>query len=166
MDFTDTLLKAREGMHAKFAEAISEAGENFNGENLAAQIAKMLTEERREIVLRIMGLTESWGRLELVTKGSQHGRGLVGEFIDEHAKQAAQSWMDGELRPLFEEASKKALSSKAVRKAIMDDYARAYEYEYRERARMLAKKAAQEHAKELHDEAMRIISLKENPDEL
>ena len=58
------LTKKREALHQQFFDAFEKANVKLDPESLTREIVAQLNKERREIVLKLLGFNDSWGKLE------------------------------------------------------------------------------------------------------
>lgn len=85
----------RNNIRSKFAEAFAEQDSIMDSNQLRRDLTKELINERRTILMRMLGLTEKYGHLEI----DQHGGNKV--FSDRITKEVAavlDEWIVGSLR--------------------------------------------------------------------
>jgi hypothetical protein len=142
----DRLLEARESMHERFFAAFEKANEAFTPSSLATEISAMLTKERREIVLKLLGFENSWGKLEIDRCNGRDKESIVGRYLRDQAEPIVTAWMEKEIRPIFEAKARERLANNAVRKAVERDFVERFSYHLRANINREAERLAKEHA--------------------
>lgn len=142
----ERLLEARESMHERFFAAFERANEAFTPDSLATEISTMLTRERREIVLKLLGFDTRWGKLEVDHCNGRDKDSIVGRYLRGQAEPIVAAWMEKELRPIFEAKARERLANAEVRKAVERDFVERFTYCLRENISREAERLAKEHA--------------------
>lgn len=140
------LLEARESMHKRFLAAFEKANEAFTPDSLATEISAMLTKERREIVLKLLGFDNSWGRLEVDHCNGRDKDSIIGRYLRDQAKPIVTAWMEKEIRPIFEAKARERLADAQVRRAVERDFVERFSYHLRANIEREAERLAKEHA--------------------
>ena len=91
------LTKKREALHQQFFDAFEKANVKLDPESLTKEIIAQLNKERREIVVKLLGFDDRWGKLEVDHCNSRDRESIVGKYLREQAQVAVQTWMDEHL---------------------------------------------------------------------
>lgn len=142
----ERLLEARESMHERFLDAFEKANEAFTPDSLATEISAMLTRERREIVLKLLGFTDHWGKLEVDHCNGRDKESIIGRYLRGRAEPIVTAWMEKEIRPIFEAKARERLANAKVRKAVEKEFVERFTYYLRESISIEAERLAEEHA--------------------
>lgn len=140
------LLEARESMHERFLDAFEKANEAFTPDSLATEISAMLTRERREIVLKLLGFDTRWGNLEVDHCNGRDKDSIIGRYLRNQAESVVTAWMEKEIRPIFEAKARERLANAEVRKAVEKEFVERFTYCLRESISREAERLAEEHA--------------------
>ena len=133
-------------MHERFFDAFERANEAFTPDSLATEISTMLTRERREIVLKLLGFDDRWGKLEVDRCNGRDRESIIGRYLRGQAEPIVTAWMEKEIRPIFEAKARERLANDAVRKAIEKDFVERFTYCLQESISREAERLAEEHA--------------------
>lgn len=158
-DLSAELEASREKLHRAFFEAYEEADVKFSPDQLAKEVTQMLTKERREIVLKLMGFSTRWGDLEV---DSSNGNNMVSKYIHEVAKGAIREWLDNHLRGAFDAHVKGKMSDTKVVNAALKEFANVFNDALRTNLRDMAKELACEQAQEFRKQVLKTMSLSSN----
>lgn len=133
----------------KYRAALAKQLETIDGKTIHKEIVDELVSKRREISLRMLGLSDRWGEMEVENSS------VVAAHIAAHAKNGVEEW----LRTHLAEGLKAALergSNKTVLKALKSRYRAEFDRcllrEITELASIDAKQAAREVAATLKKE--------------
>ncbi len=140
------LLEARESMHERFFAAFEKANEAFLPDSLATEITAMLTRERREIVLKLLGFDHRWGKFEVDHCNARDKDSIIGRYLRGQAEPIVTAWMEKAIRPIFEAKARERLANAEVRKAVEKDFVERFTYCLRENLNREAERLAKEHA--------------------
>lgn len=140
---------ARESVHKKFFDAIGEL-EKFDPASLKAEIGEMLTRERREIVLKLIGFTNAnYGQgLEIDRTNNRDKSSIIGRYLNEHCEAAIHEWVAAELTPLFNQAREELRLDAKTKSSIKKQFRAHLEWELSRKA----EKSASEYANTLVEE--------------
>lgn len=155
----DRLLEARESMHERFFAAFEKANEAFTPNSLATEISTMLTRERREIVLKLLGFDHRWGKLEIDHCNGRDEDSIVGRYLRGQAEPIVAAWMEKEIRPIFEAKARERLANAEVRKAVEREFAERFTYILQENIRREAERLAKEHAAAFSAQVAKTMSM-------
>lgn len=155
----DRLLEARESMHERFFAAFEKANEAFTPDSLATEITAMLTRERREIVLKLLGFTDHWGKLEVDHCNGRDKDSIIGRYLRNQAESIVTAWMEEEIRPIFEAKARERLANAEVRKAVERDFVKHFTYCLQETISREAERLAKEHAAAFSAQVSQIMSM-------
>lgn len=108
------LTKKREALHQQFFDAFEKANVKLDPESLTREIIAQLNEERREIVLKLLGFDDSWGKLEVDHCNGRDRESIVGKYLHGQARVAVQTWMDKHLLVALEKHIKGKFSDPKV----------------------------------------------------
>ena len=108
------LTKKREALHQQFFDAFEKANVKLDPESLTREIIAQLNEERREIVLKLLGFDDSWGKLEVDRCNGRDRESIVGKYLHRQAQAAVQAWMDKHLLVALEKHIKGKFSDPEV----------------------------------------------------
>lgn len=155
----DRLLEARESMHERFLDAFEKANEAFTPDSLATEISTMLTRERREIVLKLLGFDDRWGKLEVDHCNGRDNDSIIGRYLRNQAESAVTAWMEEEIRPIFEAKARERLANAEVRKAVEKEFVDRFAHCLRENISREAERLAKEHAVAFSAQVSQIMSM-------
>jgi hypothetical protein len=158
-DLNAELEVSREKLHRTFFAAFEEADVMFSPDQLAKEVTQMLTKERREIVLKLMGFNTRWGDIEV---DSSNGNSMVSKYINEVAKDAVREWLDNHLRGAFEAHVRGKMSDTKVVNAALKEFAGVFSDALRTNLRDMAKELAYEQAQEFRKQVLKTMSLSSN----
>lgn len=158
-DLQDRLLAARESMHERFFAAFERANEAFTPDSLAVEISSMLTKERREIVLKLLGFSDHWGKLEVDHCNGRDKDSIIGRYLRNQAESIVTKWMQDEIRPIFEAKARERLANAAVRKAVEKDFVEYFSRHLQENIRREAERLAKEHAAVFSAQVVQTMSM-------
>lgn len=155
----DRLLEARESMHERFFAAFERANEAFTPDSLATEISTMLTRERREIVLKLLGFNDHWGKLEVDRCNGRDKESIVGRYLRDQAEPIVAAWMEKEIRPIFEAKARERLANAGVRKAVEKYFVERFTNYLRESISREAERLAKEHAAAFSAQVSKTMSM-------
>lgn len=147
-DARENFIKSMEG----------EAAEALDPESIRRDVIRMLDAERKQITLKFLGFDNRWGdsnKWEVDHCNSRNS--AVTEYIKQHACQAAQEWLDRNMRD-FSWLTPDARITAAMKKDLQSTY----NYTLQEQLRRLACEQAQADAKRLHKEMVEEFSLRDS----
>lgn len=127
-DLLDTVLKSINEWKAKNTEEI-----------LTQRVHDLLDKNAKEVVLKLLGFNESWGKWEIDHCNGRAGESAVGDYLKNVKRAAINSWLDEAELPKMD----KSISA-VMRKELKRDYdkfLKEYLYEY---AQAQARETAQE----------------------
>ena len=146
-------------MHERFLDAFERANEAFTPDSLATEISTMLTRERREIVLKLLGFTDHWGKLEVDHCNGRDKESIIGRYLRGRAEPIVTAWMEKEIRPIFEAKARERLANAEVRKAVEKEFVERFTYCLRESISREAERLAEEHAAAFSAQVSQIMSM-------
>ena len=158
----ERLLATRAKMHEEFLKAFNEAEVKFDPESLVTEITSMLLEERREIVLKLIGFTNRWGPLEVDYNNARNRDSIVGKYIHTVAADAVQKWMDDHLKGAFEAHVRGKFSDAKVKAAVIKEFDNIFQRTLHDAIRNLAKDMAQQVAEEFSKTVKSTLTLSPN----
>lgn len=82
-------------------------------EHVKQSVTDMLDRERKQIVLKLLGFNESWGKWELDHCNGRAGNSAAGDFLHTVQKEAIQAWMAGNIMPILDNKTQVALQKSA-----------------------------------------------------
>ena len=153
------LTKKREALHQQFFEAFEKANVKLDSESLTREIIAQLNEERREIVLKLLGFDDSWGKLEVDRCNGRDRESIVGKYLHGQARAAVQAWMDKHLLVALEKHIKGKFSDLKVISASVKAFDEYFTYALNERLRSHAADAAAEIADDFTAKVKESMSL-------
>ncbi len=154
------LTKKREALHQQFFDAFEKANVKFDSESLTREIIAQLNEERREIVLKLLGFNDnSWGELEVDHCNGRDRESIVGKYLHGQARAAVQAWMDKHLLVAFEAHIKGKFSDPKVISASVKTFDRYFTNALNDRLRSYAEDAAAEIAADFATKIKKNMSL-------
>ncbi len=136
------LTKKREALHQQFFDAFEKANVKLDPESLTREIIAQLNEERREIVLKLLGFDDSWGKLEVDRCNGRDRESIVGKYLHGQARAAVQAWMDNHLLVALEKHIKGKFSDPKVISASVKAFDEYFKYALNDRLRSYAEDAA------------------------
>lgn len=136
------LTKKREALHQQFFDAFEKANVKLDPESLTREIIAQLNEERREIVLKLLGFNDSWGKLEVDRCNGRDRESIVGKYLYGQARAAVQAWMDNHLLVALEKHIKGKFSDPKVISASVKAFDEYFKYALNDRLRSYAEDAA------------------------
>lgn len=153
------LTKKREALHQRFFDAFEQANVKLDPESLTREIIAQLNEERREIVLKLLGFNDSWGKLEVDQCNGRDRVSIVGKYLHGQARAAVQAWMDKHLLVALEAHIKGKFSDPKAISASVKTFDKYFTYALNDRLRSYAEDAAAEIAAEFATEIKKSMSL-------
>lgn len=114
------MTKIRDDLIEHFFTAFGTAGVKFDAESIQQQIVAELTKERRNLALKMMGFSDSWGSLEVDRANGR--KTAASDFLERNAKAAVDKWIAECLLPTIEARSRGKLNNPAVMRAVMKDF--------------------------------------------
>lgn len=136
------LTKKRETLHQQFFDAFEKANVKLDPESLTKEIIAQLNEERREIVVKLLGFNDSWGKLEVDRCNGRDRESIVGKYLHGQARAAVQTWMDNHLLVALEKHIKGKFSDPKVISASVKAFDGYFKRALEDRLRSLAAVAA------------------------
>lgn len=155
-NFGEKLRSARSKMEHRFAAVIGEEDKSFNPEALLASIRDQLIDERRKMVLKLLGFRTNWGELELDT--SSRGQGNLRNFVEDAVAKATQRWAD-ENPTFFEETVQDALKNPKLKTALRKRFTEQFEWRMQQAVEEAASRLAKEEAEVFYNEARSQLSM-------
>jgi len=101
-------------LHQQFFDAFEKANVKLDPESLTREIIAQLNEERREIVVKLLGFNDDWGKLEVDHCNGRDRESIVGKYLHGKARAAVQTWMDNHLLVALEKHVKGKFSDPKV----------------------------------------------------
>lgn len=144
LSLEEQLHASRDSMHQRFLEAFNGVNEAFTPESLAPEITAMLTKERREIVLKLLGFDNRWGELEVDHCSAHNKDSIVGQYLRTTIAPIVQEWLENDIRPMFEAKARKTIANARVKAAIQKDFMERFNYHLREAISREAERLAKE----------------------
>jgi hypothetical protein len=158
----ERLLSAREKMHKEFLKAFDEAQVKFDPDSLVTEITSMLLAERREIVLKLIGFSDHWGRLEVDHCNGRDKDSIIGKYIRTAATDAIQKWMDDHLKGAFEAHVRGKFSDAKVKAAAIKEFDSIFQHALHNAIRELAENMAEQVAEEFSKTVKSTLALSSN----
>ena len=152
-------MAARAQMHETFFKAFDEAQVKFDPKSLATEVTAMLLKERREVVMKLIGFTDHWGKLEVDHSNGRDKDSMVGKYLRTTAADAVQKWLDDHLKGAFEEHVRGKLSDAKVRAAAIKEFDDVFQRGLRNAIRDAAERAAMQVANEFSATVKATMSL-------
>ena len=146
----------RERVQAGFIAAFEDS-DCLDARSIQESVIKQLTEERREIILNLLGLRNSFGTLEVDSRSNVSS--IARDFIRDHSRKAIDTWMREHLKDKLETALKKYLGNPKVVHALQKSYIDAFQYEIRNTVSQAAVADARALAKQIRDQIVSELSL-------
>ena len=116
------LTKKREVLHQQFFDAFEKANVKLDLESLTKETIAQLNKERREIVVKLLGFDDSWGKLEVDHCNGRDRESIVGKYLRGQARVAVQAWMDKHLLVALEAHIKGKFSDPKVISASVEAF--------------------------------------------
>lgn len=148
---------AREELHAIFAKQVERLDLLFNPKEMQARLLEIMVKERREVVMAVLGIEKSFGRLELNNKNNPIRDHLLG-----HANSALKSFLTDVVTPMLLKREKTLLSDPNIRKSIQDEFDHAFRYRLNEKVQSLAANMADAAFQELGTELLNQLKISPN----
>jgi hypothetical protein len=158
-DIDESISSIRTEMHRRFTVAFDQAGAKFDPESMVKDITAMLMQERREIVLKLIGFRDSCGRMEVDTHRERGSQNIVKDYINEFALKAVNDWLDKEFLGALTAKAKERMASPAVKKAMEQEFIRVFEYRMSDLLRKQAEELADQTVRDFSDQIMAKMSL-------
>jgi translation initiation factor 2 alpha subunit (eIF-2alpha) len=149
-ELTDMVKLAKSRLH----EAFSKITERMDPDSLAREAIENIKSERRSIVIKLLGLDDRWGRIEV-----DHCNNQKTEFstlVENACRQPLNDWFTNEVLPEL----KNYLGTPEVKKAVMDDFKSRYNYALRDAVQREVENLAKEHASALISQFRSQMTLK------
>lgn len=155
-DLNAELETSREKLHKAFFEAFEKADVKFSPDQLAREVTQMLTKERREIVLKLMGFSTRWGDLEV---DSLNRDNMVSKYIATITKDTINKWMEEHLRGAFDAHVRGKMSDTKVVNAALKEFANVFNNTLRNQLQDMAREMAYEQAQAFRQKVLQTMSL-------
>ena len=153
------LTKKREALHQQFFDAFEKANVKLDPESLTREIIAQLNEERREIVVKLLGFNDRWGKLEVDSCNGRDRESIVGKYLRIQAQAAVQAWMDKHLLVALEKHIKGKFSDPKVISASVKAFDKYFSYALDDCLRSHATDAATEIAADFAAKVKESMSL-------
>lgn len=155
-DLNAELEASREKLHKAFFEAFEKADVKFSPDQLARDVTQMLTKERREIVLKLMGFSTRWGDLEVDSSSRDN---MVSKYIATIAKDTINKWMEEHLRGAFDAHVRGKMSDTKVVNAALKEFANVFNNTLHNQLQDMAREMAYEQAQAFRQKVLQTMSL-------
>ena len=152
----------RARMHETFFQAFDEVQVKLDPKSLATEVTAMLLKERREVVMKLIGFTDHWGKLEVDHSNGRDKDSLVGKYLRTAAADAVQKWLDDHLKGAFEAHVRDKLSDVKVKNAAVKEFDDVFTRALRNAIRDSAERAAMQVANEFAASVKATMSLSSN----
>jgi hypothetical protein len=90
-------------------QAVEEWKAKCDPEEVKKQVFARLDEKRDEIVLKLLGFTDSWGRWELDRCNGRDNSSIAGSYLHQAAQDAIRAWLEQVPIPLLNTAKGKSI---------------------------------------------------------
>lgn len=115
------------------AQAVTKWQEKNTPETIHAHVHQMLDKASKEVVMKLLGFNDSWGKWELDHCNGRSGNSPAGEFITKVQQSAVQDWLATVAMPKLTEELQASLVKQA-----QNEYEQRMSNAIREKARQLA----------------------------
>lgn len=146
----------RNNLRSRFAEAFAGADATFDGDKIREQVIAELIKERREIILRLLGMTDRWGKLEL---DGSNGGGIFKKLIEEHATAAIHTFVKDMFQGFFEAEVTKLGGDTKFRNELIKGFAQHMRWKVEQQVNKHGDEAALTLARQLADEFKKELTL-------
>lgn len=150
-EIQELAVKIRETM----SRAFSKVSDPISEDELTAQIHNLLINERRGMILKLLGIDTSWGRLEMDRNG-----GSFKKFMEQRAAPLIDKYLETELIPILESQLqlKQYLPTDQMRAEARRQFQRTFQYRLSQQIETLAQKAAQDYAQNMVRELQQALA--------
>lgn len=142
--FADRIKKTRNKVRTNLLRELGTMDKLFDPAQVHAEVTKALIDERRTIVLQLLGI--HWNEHEKRAEVRPNQRNGVAAYMEKHCADAVAKWMADEIQPLLEARGKDSLLQENLKAAVLMHFEREFrrklEWHTTEIADRLAREAA------------------------
>lgn len=146
----ERIKKLRTKVRTNLLRKVGEMDKLFDPAQTYAEVTKALIDERRSIVLQLLGI--HWNDYENRAE-VRNTRNGVAAFMEQHCKAAVDQWMRDEIFPLIQARGKDSLLQQNMKAGLLQHFDREFrrklEYHCSEVADRLAQEAAAAFAQDM-----------------
>lgn len=147
-ELKDRIVAQRKAMQERFFTSFANAKVTMDPEGITKEIIAQLNKERREIVVKMLGFNDSWGKLEVDNCNGRNEKSIVGVYLRTHAEAAVNEWMKAHMKGALEEHVRGKFSDAKLLAAAKKHFDEQFEWQLRKAIESAAAKAAQDVANE------------------
>jgi ribosomal protein S30 len=138
-DIAKRIEKARTMFQESVFDALGEIDAEGSAERVKKEIFALLAAEKKNMVMRLLGLRNDFGRVEI---NDQQRESIVKEVLIGHVRQAVVTWIETMFDPGELEKTLEKQGRKDFKKAFLDAFQWQFEREIRARAEQYASMTA------------------------
>lgn len=142
-------------MRETMSRAFSKISDPISEDELAKQIQNLLINERRGMILKLLGIGTSWGRIEMDRNG-----GSFKKFMEQRAAPLIDKYLETELIPILESQLqlKQYLPTDKMRAEARRQFQYSFQCCLNRQIELLAQKAAQDYAQNMIRELQQALA--------
>lgn len=142
--FKDRIKKTREKVRTNLLHELGKMDKLFDPAQVHAEVTKALINERRTIVLQLLGI--HWNEQENRAEVRPNQRNGVAAYMEKHCADAVAKWMADEILPLLEARGKDSLLQEKLKVSVLNCFEREFRHKLEWHATKIADRLAQEAA--------------------
>ena len=142
--FADRIKKTREKVRTNLLRELGKMDKLFDPAQVHAEVTKALIDERRSIVLQLLGIR--WDEHEKRAEVRPNQRNGVAAYMEKHCADAVAKWMADEILPLLEARGRDSLLQENLKVAVLNHFEREFRRRLELHSEHVADRLAQEAA--------------------
>jgi predicted AAA+ superfamily ATPase len=108
-----TIEKPVDSILPHIALAVAEWKAENTEEKIKKTVIDLLEKESKQIVLKLLGFSESWGKWEVDHCNGRGGQSAAGDYLTKVQQEAIQEWLKGAVMPTLDKATKASMQKSA-----------------------------------------------------
>lgn len=108
-----TIEKPVDSILPHIAAAVAEWKAEHTEEKIKETVINLLNKESKQIVLKLLGFSESWGKWEVDHCNGRGGQSAAGDYLTKVQQEAIQEWLKGAVMPTLNKATKASMQKSA-----------------------------------------------------
>lgn len=108
-----TIEKPVDSILPHIAAAVAEWKAEHTGEKIKETVINLLNKESKQIVLKLLGFSESWGKWEVDHYNGRGGQSAAGDYLTKVQQEAIQEWLKCAVMPTLDKATKASMQKSA-----------------------------------------------------
>lgn len=108
-----TIEKPVDSILPHIAAAVAEWKATNTEEKIKETVISLLNKESKQLVLKLLGFNESWGKWEVDHCNGRGGQSAAGDYLTKVQQEAIQEWLKGAVMPTLDKATKASMQKSA-----------------------------------------------------